>query len=79
MKLSQEITSKVPKQHKSYLVILLLLTAWFYWFQYRPVRIRRGCVVVFEETGGSLSRKNNAYRRCLAKKGLKPESLVVSK
>jgi len=59
------------------LLSLLLIAGWFYWFQIRPMNIRKSCV---NEAMKSYSekRRNNAYRICLVKKGLSPESLLVN-
>lgn len=64
------------KNKKVYLYILgvLLLFGWFYWFEYRPIEIRRYCA---EEATKEFrnTQKNNRYRECIAKRGLKPESI----
>jgi CHASE3 domain sensor protein len=53
------------------LIILLLgiLGGIFYWFAYRPSEIRKSC---YEETRETSRRiRDDEYRRCLMKNGLK--------
>ena len=58
------------------LLVLLLISGWFYWFEYRPAEVRKSCTK--EATRGLyVTTKNNRYRECLANHGFKPESLFV--
>jgi len=55
--------------------IVLLLVGWFYWFQYRPSQIKKGCVQYLKDkiSSGSVTNKTNAqftYDFCLHNKGL---------
>lgn len=61
-----------------FLYLASLLSGWFYWFQIRPMNVRKYCVN--ESMEGNLNKriKNNNYRICLVKKGLNPESLLVN-
>lgn len=56
---------------------LLIASGWFYWFQLRPINIRKSCVNEARKKYGAIS-TNNTYRICLVKKGFKPESLLVN-
>lgn len=56
---------------------LLLISGWFYWFQYRPGEVRRSCAEEATKGPGTKKAEDNRYRECLAKHGLKPESLFV--
>jgi len=58
---------------------LLLLTSWFYWFQYRPIMIRQYCHNHAEENAKvmvSFSEfdiahiYDRSYEKCLHEKGL---------
>jgi hypothetical protein len=67
--------------------ITVLLICVFYWFQWRPSQVRKNCIGEAEKeqnwTGSAWTlieegEKNNFYRLCLVKNGLKPESLFVN-
>lgn len=51
------------------LLVFFILSFTFYWFEWRPSIIRADC--------GKRVLSNNAFRLCLAKNGMKPESLFV--
>lgn len=66
----------------SLMAVALLL---FYWFQWRPSEIRKDCVVYAKTNTKDIRPRtdtpavaNNYYRDCLARNGLKPESLFVN-
>jgi len=61
---------------------LLLLVGWFYWFQWRPVKIKQYChqhaeenARVFSQNKGTFTEVRSVYDRsyekCLHEKGLK--------
>lgn len=60
------------------LLIVATVSFSFYWFNLRPASIRKDCAEKVSTVDESRSRKNNLYRECLAKNGIKPESLFVS-
>lgn len=71
--------------NRIFIIILLMGTALFYWFQIRPSGIRQKCYNSILEkrderinTNDRLTNSgaNNYYRRCFAENGLKPEDLV---
>jgi hypothetical protein len=57
-------------------VILVLIAGWFYWFQYRPILIRKNCAeqtrVALNTAGSSASTSdiNTVYNFCLHQKGM---------
>lgn len=64
-------------------ILLSLFIGWFYWFQWRPVQIRKDCMLKLKK----FSKENNIYtpksttvfyRMCLIEQGLKPEDLIPS-
>ena len=65
------------KENKNKVVLillgLLLLTGWFYWFQYRPAKIRSYCDwKVRSKTNWRVTKSyNEKYNSCLHEKGLK--------
>jgi hypothetical protein len=59
------------------LVIMSLFAVAFYWFQWRPSEVRKKCANEIVNTSGQRI-KNNKYRECLLKEGMKPESLYVN-
>lgn len=76
---------KIKSSYSLWLVVLVLvLIALFYWFQWRPAEIRKKCSNFnFREAervlGGKISgapNLNKLYRLCLAGNGLKPEALI---
>lgn len=64
------------KKFFRWILLLLVLTATFYWFQVRPQVIRRNCESTL--SGTASARQNNKFRECLVKNGLAPESLYVN-
>lgn len=75
------------KKHSNSLVVggivLFLIMGWFYWFQWRPAQIRKGCMSKIQENAQSgikytMSSMTVFYRMCLTKQGLKPEDLIPS-
>ena len=71
------------------LMIVILISLWFYWFQWRPAEIRKNCSnldlkEIEKVLGGKLDVRsgipnfNKLYRICLAMNGLKPEDLISS-
>lgn len=56
------------------LVGLFLLTSWFYWFQWRPVRTRSYCNWAVQWGERASCRREDcydyAYKKCLHEKGL---------
>lgn len=64
------------------LVVLIgsLVLFAFYWFAGRPYLVRKQCAAEakIRYYPGAMEDANNAYRQCVAKKGLKPESLYVN-
>lgn len=60
-----------------FIVLLGLITTIFYWLQIRPSNIRKDCANQAMKEYGGRSSRNNYYRLCLTKSGLKPESLFV--
>lgn len=73
------ITMKTKKNTLIAIVVLLLATALFYWFQWRPSSIRKSCAeeATSKYRGYGSSMANNYYRLCLVKHQMKPESLFV--
>ena len=64
------------KQMKNIVLIILgftLLLSWFYWFQYRPTRIRSFCHLKASEDNISAASRlyEPRYNACLHEKGLK--------
>lgn len=57
------------------LLILLLFSSWFYWFQYRPSEVRKSCAGEATRDIKIKRIENDRYRECLVKHGFKPESL----
>lgn len=49
---------------------IAILGGAFYWFEYRPSRIRVECEHFAGSKGGSYSMKEDAYKFCLNSKGL---------
>jgi len=67
------------KANKNKVLIILLgtilISGWFYWFQYRPAKIRRECSRISKDKHGSTSargysRYKAGYEVCLHGKGL---------
>ena len=62
-------------------LVLIAIGGWFYWFQYRPIQIRKDCWQKVKEVSsagkGAVSAEgmNKFYSICLVGKGLKSESL----
>ncbi len=76
MVLRQKILVNFNKKPLLFLLIIVLSSFWFYWFQWRPTKIKSGCV---SEVGKITSESkeswkmeeiNWAYNVCLHKKGL---------
>lgn len=49
----------------------------FDWFVWRPAGIREHCANLAKEEMKTVKGTNNYYRQCVAKNGLKPESLYI--
>jgi len=70
---------KVLKKHWLILLIVFLIAVWFYWFQWRPTRIRAKCVDEIssevQKIIGTPAEIQKAYdlfyEACLNRKGLK--------
>jgi len=68
--------TSIPKhaRHcKHFILIIIAIGLWFYWFQYRPSKIRSSCakqVHGFENVGVDIERKEFAYEQCLHVMGL---------
>lgn len=64
------------------LLFLALVMFLFYWFQWRPIEIRKECGLKIFEQGKKEQweawKTNNRYRVCLIQKGMKPESMLVN-
>ena len=63
------------------LVILGLVGGWFYWYQWRPVQIRKECLEEvnkrIDEPGEiSVKKAENVYGFCLMEHGMKREDLT---
>ena len=63
------------KANKNKVLIILLgtilISGWFYWFQYRPAKIRRECSRIAEkESVGYYDEYKASYEICLHGKGL---------
>lgn len=68
-------------KNKVWVVAGLLLLGWFYWFQFRPMTTRKGCMNEVKEIAQrtkdfSPDMLNASYRFCLTRHGLKAEDLV---
>ena len=65
----------------SVILMFVLLGAYlFYWFQLRPIKIRKNCEKASQKYDSYFEKRhrNNFYRVCLVQNGLKPESLFVN-
>lgn len=62
--------------------IVLVLSGAFYWYEWRPIKIRKECLIKLRDYSTESNKKayelNVAYRLCIVAKGLKPESLFVN-
>lgn len=74
------MTKENKNQMMLILIGLLLLTGWFFWFQWRPVAIRTNChkwivdlpgEVEGLRSDGQIKSYNALFDRCLHEKGLK--------
>lgn len=61
------------------LSVLFLLTSWFYWFEWRPTKIRKVCSSEATKDRKGINVSNLRYSECIVKKGLKPEILFEEK
>lgn len=69
------------KPNKIFLVLLLIVAAWFYWFQWRPTKIRKNCHQWIVDLPGRVEESlywesdraeyNSLYQSCLHREGLK--------
>ncbi|MBF8250177.1 MAG: hypothetical protein HW400_778 [Candidatus Levybacteria bacterium] len=61
------------------LIIIIVGTLLFYWYEIRPSNIRKSCEYqVFSKNRYSDTDSNNSYRQCLIRNGLSPESIFVN-
>lgn len=70
----------LKKVNTKFLLIVVGLVSvilFFYWYQWRPSEIRKSCAEEATKGGRIKTIEDNLYRECLAKRGLKPESLFV--
>lgn len=59
-------------------IILFLVLGWFYWFQWRPINIRKDCLIKAKSKTKTLTKPtfnflNLIYKDCLVENGLRPE------
>ena len=47
-------------KNKVWIIVILLIAGWFYWFQWRPVEIRKDCSVI--AMNGALKENGNNGR-----------------
>ncbi len=68
------------------LLSFVLISSWFYWFQWMPFQIRKSCMkVVYSKIEKRKKQVQNLpnttvnawYRMCLSEHGMKPESIVI--
>lgn len=60
-------------------VTIVLVAIVFYWFQLRPAIVRSQCANEAISKTWIRSVTNDYYRSCLAKQGIRPESLYVGR
>lgn len=66
------------------LIVILLVTivasVYFYWFQWMPGEIRKTCSKGIHKIAEEIdyAYANNKYRDCLTQRGLRPESIYVN-
>lgn len=54
----------------SALLLIIIGVGCFYWYEYRPSQIRKGCSKELRETERSLEARELFYKTCLREKGL---------
>lgn len=59
-------------------ITFLLFSFSFYWFAMRPAAIRRNCEAWASSKNYYKIAVNNAYRQCLVRNGMSPESIYVN-
>jgi len=71
---------KKEKKKWIYIVLLIVLGSFFfYWFQIRPANIRRFCLYQSTKDSKNLVVIDTSYKVCIIKKGLEPEPLFEEK
>jgi hypothetical protein len=60
-------------------IVVSILGAVFYWYEYRPSSIRRDSeAYANSQDAYDNAEANNFYRMCLLRNGMKPESMYVN-
>lgn len=64
--------SKVRLALKVIVIVLILglIAGVFYWFEYRPTKIRKDCSWIEFKTGEWREAYDNEYQKCLRRNGL---------
>jgi len=74
---------KITEKHIIIGLLTLVLIGWFYWFQYKPMVIRKDCIKRLRDRAKTEQitldyTLNMVYRACLIDHGMKPEDVVQS-
>lgn len=70
-------------KNKTIILVIALILGWFYWFQWRPVQIRKDCIARFKKNareGFKYTQRTATlfYRECVIEQGMNPEDLIPS-